>query len=272
MKEGVYLIKNSIIENTDDKSSIRSIERAFIIMEALATNGGEAKGITELSNITKLSKTTVHRIISTLCKAEYVQKEISSDKYCLGLRLSYLGSAALGRVKLIEVAKNDLINLADATNMTVHLAVILDHQIVYVDKANSNLSIQTASRIGQRSYLHSTGLGKAICAYLPEEEVVNHLKIMGMPQQTKNTITNIDDFFMELHKIRELGVSIDNEENEKYIKCVAAPIYDISGNIIAAISASGLVVHFSEDNIKDLASIVKTTANRISHNMGYQGV
>lgn len=266
------MINNLTIEKDDDKSSVRSIERAFIIMEALAANGGEAKGITELSSITKLSKTTVHRIISTLCKLEYIQKEMSSDRYCLGLRVSYLGSAALGRVKLIEIAKNDLINLSDTTNMTVHLAVILDHQIVYVDKANSNLSIQTASRIGQRSYLHSTGLGKAICAYLPKEEVLNHLKIMGMPQRTKNTITNLDDFFMELQRIRELGVSIDNEENEKYIKCVAAPIYDISGNVIAAISASGLVVHFTEDNIKDLALLVKTTANNISHNMGYQRI
>lgn len=262
---------NSVTEKVDDdKSSVRSIERAFMLMEALATNGGEAKGITELSSITKLSKTTVHRIISTLCKSEYIHKEASSDKYCLGLRLSYLGSAALNRVKLIEVAKNELINLSETTNMTVHLAVILDHQIVYVDKANSNLSIQTASRIGQRSYLHSTGLGKAMCAYLPKEEVVNHLKIMGMTQQTKNTITNLDEFFIELQRIRDMGVSIDNEENEKYIRCVAAPIYDISGNVIAAISASGLVVHFSEDKIKELALLVKAVANRISYNMGYQ--
>lgn len=266
------MINNEINDKVNDKSSVRAIERAFVIMEALASNGCEAKGITELSSITKLSKTTVHRIISTLCKAEYIQKEISTDKYYLGLRLSYLGSAALGRVKLIEVAKDDLINLSDTTNMTVHLAVVLDHQIVYVDKANSNQSIQTASRIGQRSHLHSTGLGKAICAYLPKEEVVNHLKIMGMPQQTKNTITTIDDFFIELQKIRELGVSIDNEENEKYIRCVAAPIYDVGGNVIAAISASGLVVHFSEDKIKELTLLVKTTANRISHNMGYQRI
>lgn len=253
-----------------NSSSVQSIERAFIILEALALSNGEGKGITELSKITKLSKSTVHRIVNTLCQMEYIHKEISSDKYCLGLRLTYLGNAALNRIKLIDVAKGDLINLSDNTNMTVHLAVIIDHEIVYVDKANSNQSIQTASRIGQRSYLHSTGLGKAICAYLPKEEVLIHLKAMGMPQRTKNTITNKEVFLKDLQKIKERGYSIDNEENEKYIRCVAAPIYDMSGKVIAAISLSGLVVHFSEDRINELATLVKETANHISHNMGYQ--
>lgn len=259
---------NDPVDQIEEKESVRSVVRAFHIIEALAKDDGQPKGIQDLAVLTSLTKATVHRIISTLVNLGYVDKDVNG-KYVLGLRVISLSTIILNNLRVANIAQNDLDLLAKQTELTAHLAIIDNNDLLYLAKANSNLSIQTTSYIGQRSYIHSTSLGKAICAYLPTDRVKRILVDKGMRQFTEKTITTIGGYLTELERVKENGYAIDNEENEKYVRCVAAPIFDHTGSVIASISVSGLVIHIKEEDIPDLSVKVKTVADQISKKMGY---
>jgi DNA-binding IclR family transcriptional regulator len=273
MKYSGKINENEDEENKpmEDKKTVRAVVRAFCLIEALAKNDGQPKGIQELSNLTNMTKATVHRQISTLVNIGYVDQD-TNGKYLLGLNLISLSAVILNRLQLVKVAQEELDFLSIKTDLTSHLGVIDNNDLLYLAKANSNLSIQTTSYVGQRSYLHSTSLGKAICAYLPVERVMKCLNEKGMPRFTVKTITTIEDYLNELDYVKNIGYAIDNEENEKYIRCIAVPIFDFTGCVIASISVSGLVIHLKEEMFVDLPVLVKEAANRISKKMGYSNV
>lgn len=270
MNHSKVIATNENISNDhlEEKEPVRAVIRAFCIIEALAKNDGQPKGIQELAFLTNLTKGTVHRLISTLVDLGYVDKN-PTGKYGLGLKITSLSAVILNHLQVANVAQGELDLLSKQTELTAHMGIIDNNDLLYLAKANSNLSIQTASYVGQRSYLHSTSLGKAICAYLPPDRVRKSLIEKGMPKNTDKTITTIDDYFNELEHVRENGYAIDNEENEKYVRCVAAPIFDHSGNVIASISVSGLVIHIKEEMFSELSLKVRAVANRISKKMGY---
>ncbi len=255
-------------QEIEDIEPVRAVVRAFSLIEALAKDDGKAKGIKELSELTKLSKGTVHRLITTLVHLGYVDRNQDS-KYSLGLKLTSLSAVILNHLEVVNVAQQELNDLAKETNLTAHLATIDNDDLLYMAKANSNLSIQTTSYVGQRSYLHSTSLGKAICAFLPKERVEQSLLSKGMPQFTNKTIHTIEDYFVELERVRKNGYATDDEENEKYVRCIAAPIFDHTNHVIASISVSGLVIHIKEDTVPGLSEKVVASASLISAKMGF---
>lgn len=252
-----------------EKGGVRSVERALQLLEAVAANNGVPKGITELAQATGLTKGTVHRLISTLASMDYVQKASGSDLYCLGIKLVGLGGIVLSRLELSEVADEDLKELAQKTGFIIHLCVLDDHRLLYLAKANCNQSIQTASYVGQRGHLHSTGVGKAICAYLPWEKTLEHLAAVGMPRKTENTITNPEEFRLELERIRERGYAVDEEENEEHVRCVAVPLFNEKGSVVAAISATSVAPYFPEERTEEVAGLVKAASAKIAQKMGY---
>lgn len=262
------------MENSDnsrlkhrESEPVRAIVRAFTIIESLVENDGKAKPIKEIAERTSLSKGTIHRIVTTLVELGYVEKSHDS-LYSLGLKVTSLSAVILNHLEITNVAQESLNELAKETNLTSHLGTIDNDSLLYLSKANSNLSIQTTSYIGQRSYLHSTSLGKAICAYLPEERVVSGLLSKGMPKFTENTILTVDEYLHEILKVRDCGYAVDNEENEMYVRCIAAPIFDHNNKVVASISVSGSVIHIKEQSISQLAKRVTATAVIISKKMG----
>ena len=260
--------ENESHEPSHEKESVRSLVRAFCIIEALAKDNGQPKGILEICHLTNLTKATVHRLINTLVDIGYAEKDFNG-KDCLGLKLTTLSGVILNNLQVANVAKHELDLLAKKSQLTAHLGILDNNDLLYVVKANSNQSIQTSSYVGQRSFVHSTSLGKAICAHLPVETVKHILNEKGMPPFTEKTIDTVDHYLAELKSVRQNGYAVDNEENEKYIRCVAAPVFDHTGNIIASISVSGLIIHITDDNFCDLAEEVKRVAKQISRKMGY---
>nr|WP_275589218.1 IclR family transcriptional regulator C-terminal domain-containing protein [Sporohalobacter salinus] len=126
-----------------------------------------------------------------------------------------------------------------------------------------------ASQIGSRGPVHSTGVGKAITAYLDEKEIDNIIEKWGMPKRTKNTITDLQDFKEHLDLIKKRGYAVDDIENEPGIRCVAAPIFDYNGEVIAAVSVSGPTMRVTKERISKLAKKVKETGLQISYRLGY---
>jgi DNA-binding IclR family transcriptional regulator len=260
-------LKNSC----EEKTTVLSVERALNVIDILVEGKGRPKGVTEISKELGLVKGTVCKLISTLEKKGYVQRDSESDKYRLGLKFMEIGSIVKNSLELRSLAEPFLKDLEEITKRTVHMALLVDSEIVYIDKVESRQSIRMASYVGQRSFIHSTSLGKAICAYLPEEEVGKFLKAKGMPKFTANTITTVEGFLEHLDIVRARGYAVDENENEESIRCVAAPIFDYSGRPVAAISVSGTVTQVSKDILEQIAAKVVQEATNISRKMGYSG-
>ncbi len=250
--------------------NVRSIVRAFSILEAISNANGDKLGVQDLAKATNLSKATTYRIASTLVSLDYIEKD-ENNKYSLGLKLISLSAVVLNNLQLVDLAKSEIQDLAREIGLTTHLGTVDGNDLLYLAKANSNTSIRTTSYVGQRSYLHSTSLGKVLCSYLPLSRVTQILREKGMPEFTPNTITKIEDYLLELEKVKSQGYAIDDEENEKFVRCVAAPIFDHTGKLISALSVSGLIVHIPESRLHSVVDAVKSRALRISRKMGYTG-
>ena len=255
----------SVVDNSPD--SVSSVLKVFGILQAL----GEQKeiGVTELSQRIMMSKSTVYRFLQTMKTLGYVNQEGESDKYTLSLKLFELGGKALGYQDLIQIADAQMHRLGKLTKETLHLGTLDEDSVVYLHKIDSEYNLRMYSRIGRRCPLYSTGLGKVMMAWLPEEEVRSMLANVTFERFTEHTLANIDEVLTELVRVRELGYAEDNEENEHGLRCFAVPIYNRMGRIITGLSLSLPSVRFEESKRAELISLLHEAAGHISAELGY---
>jgi DNA-binding IclR family transcriptional regulator len=258
------------IKNT---GTVQAIERGCMILDALG-KGKQSYSIQELSSGLNLPKPTIHRILSTLRHFGFVAQNEVSKEYHLGFRLVELGHIVLDQIDLRKVAEPFLTKLTNRVEETTHLVILDQGEIVYLDKvenASDPRSLRMVSRIGMRGYAHSCAVGKVLLSSLSDSERVKILAQKGLPQLTKNTITNLSKLNKHLTGVRAQGYAVDDEENEEGVRCVAAPVRNDQGNVIAAISISGPTVRMTEKRIhKELKTKVMKTALEISKKLGYK--
>jgi DNA-binding IclR family transcriptional regulator len=248
---------------------VQSVDRAITILETLAKDKDGCR-VTELASATGLHKSTVHRLLSTLMSRGYVEKCLGSENYKLGIRILLLGSSILDRMDLRNIAKPYIQELSNRTKEVVHLSILDDGEAVYIDKVeSSDHSIRMYSQIGKRGPLHCTAVGKVLLADLRDSEVERIIGQKGMRKYTKSSIDNLNQLKEELSLIRERGYAFDEMEHEEGIRCVAAPIYDQSGKVIAAVSLSGPIIHVTHYRMPELTEQVLETAEEISYQLGY---
>jgi len=246
-------------------NTIQSLERAITILEYLR------KGPTSLSELHRelgLHKSTIFGLLQTLVKHNYVHQERKTGHYSLGYRVLALGSAFLENCDLRKAAAPYLKQLVDQHSETVHLVIMDNGQVVYVDKIDSSQSIRMVSRIGSRLPAHCTGVGKAILAFLPEEKVERIIEKHRMPRFTVNTITTWEELKVELDRIREKGVAFDWEEIEEGLCCVAAPIIGYGNYPLGALSVSGPKLRMTEEKMSLIAGTLKEITGEISRQVG----
>lgn len=248
---------------------VQSIERALSIIEELAKER-DGIGVTELSRRVGLHKSTVHRILTVLLKFKYADKDLQSKKYRLGMKPLHLGGIILDRLDLRREARDLLKRLADEVNETVHLVVPDNDMGLYIDKIDSNQTFRMRSQIGWYVSLHATAVGKAILAY-SSKDYVDRIISKGLKAYTDKTITDPDTLLRHLEEVRSKGYAVDDEENEPGVRCVAAPIFDHRGKVIAALSISGSVLTITAERIPYLAQKVMEYASAISRRMGWRG-
>lgn len=255
-----------------NEKSVQSIDRAISILEELAKDKNGC-GVTVLSNTVGLHKSTTHRILGSLMSKGYVEKDLETDKYRLGTKILYLAGAVFERMDVRSIAKPYLEELSEKTNETIHLAVLDNQEALafYIDKVESPRanSIRLHSQIGKRIPLHSTAVGKILLLNKGEEKVRQLLAVNGMPKFTPNTIDNIEDYLQELDRVRSQGYAMDEIENEEGVRCIAAPIFDRKGKVIAAISISGATIYTTIDRIPELSNAAIETAKHISCQLGF---
>ena len=223
--------------------------------------------LTEIAQLCGLEKSTVHRLLATLAAEGLVDQDPETDRYRLGLTLLELGMAVHQRLDIRSEALPVLRKLSERADDTVHLGVPRGAHVVYLEKVESRHAVQMRSRVGERMPLHSTGIGKAILAFAGDAAVATVLEA-GLEQRTANTITDTCDLRYELERIRARGFSIDMEENEEGVRCVAAPVFDHQMHVAGAISIAGPAFRFSEARISELGIEVATAAQEVSHRLG----
>jgi DNA-binding IclR family transcriptional regulator len=262
------------VVKTKNTGTVQAIERGCKILDALGTRK-QSYSIQDLSSRLNLPKPTIHRILSTLRHFGFVAQDEVSKEYRLGFRLVELGYTVLDQIDLRKIAEPFLTKLANRVAETVHLVILDQGEIVYLDKVekvSDPRSLRMVSRIGMRNYAHSCAVGKVLLAPLSDDERAQIVEKKGLPQLTRNTIVNFSKLNKHLAEVRAQGYAVDDEENEEGIRCVAAPVRNDRGSVIAAISISGPTVRMGEKRIhNDLKSRVMKTALEISKKLGYKG-
>lgn len=252
-------------------SGIQSIDRALRILEVLS-NYKDGLGVTDLGNIVGLHKSTTFRILSSLADNGFVKKDTVTEKYKLSYKILNLASNTLDSIDIRDIAKPYIEELAHSTQETIHLAVLDNDVAIYIDKVESPRmnSIRMYSSVGRKVPLHCTGVGKVLISNLEFKEIKKILKEEEMIGYTDNTITNYEDLMKELKTIKENGYGFDEIEHEEDIRCVAAPIFDIGGDIVAVISIAGLTKYLTKERIPEVLKELLNATKSISKELGYR--
>jgi len=247
---------------------IKVLNKTFSILEVLLQQGS-AMNMTEISKKLDLYPSTTHRILDTLKHWGYVEQEPDNQEYQLGLKVLELGMAKLQQIDLVREATPYLKELVKQCNETAHLGVLEEGDVLYLAKEESSQTIRMCSYVGKRAPLHCTALGKVLLAFLPEEERKKILEQKELPRLTDNTITDRNKLEKELSKIQKQDFALDQEENEKDVRCIAAPIRNYQGKVIAALSISSPSYRINTNQKKDLKKSLLQISKEISKRLGY---
>lgn len=248
--------------------NITAVLRALAILDLLYQANGEL-GITEISQELSLHKSTVSRLLTTLVTAEYVHQNPVTKKYYLGIHLVQLGMTVLNQIELRKVARPYLQELMNLSNEAIHLGIMEQNEVIYIDKLDAEHGLMMGSRIGGKSPGYCTGLGKVLLAFSPPDKLKQLLAQDQLFRFTANTITNPATLAEHLKQIRAQGYAIDDEEHELGVRCVAVPIRDHTGSVIAAVSVSGPTLRMTREKLDRLIPEIIATGNRISKALGY---
>lgn len=246
---------------------VRSVTRAFEILNRIGTTNGTTAS--DLSRDMNLPKSTVHDILSTLEAQGIVVKDPELMTYGLGWHLFELGRMAQENMELRKIAKAPLERLFRILDETVHLTVLDNGEVLYVDVFESSKRLRTYSVIGVRAPLHCTAVGKAMMAYMDETTVDRFIEQYGLARFTERTITDRETLLEELRRVRAKGYAVDDIEHEPGVRCVGAAIRDHSGSVFASISVSGPTARITPNRVSELGGLVKETADEISQRLGY---
>ena len=227
-------------------------------------------GISDLAKRLGLAKSTVHRLASTLLDEGILEQNSGDGKYHLGLALFELGAMVRRKMDFTMEARPFLRTLMEKTGETVHLAILDHDSILYIITHESKQALRMGSKVGTRAPVHSTAVGKALLAFLPEEELERILVARGLPASTPSTIVDAKALRRELAAVRARNYAVDDEESEIGLRAIAAPIRIYSGNVVAAISIAGPVHRMARKTLLGWVRELVDAADAVSQRLGWQ--
>lgn len=246
----------------------RTLLRAIDVLELLSKNK-EGYTLSQLSTVLESPKSSIFDIMKTLVYKGMVVEDNQSGitKYKIGLQSFLIGSSYLNDIDIVNIAKNDLIALANKMQSTTFMAILDDNMVTYLYKYESEKTIITTANIGSRRSIHSAALGKVMVAYSSDEELKEAIQKTDFVAYTEYTITSVEKYLDELKEVRQNGYAKSDREDTLQQVAAAAPVFNHDGQVIAAISCVGF--YESQINLDDLGLIVKQVANSISLKLGY---
>jgi DNA-binding IclR family transcriptional regulator len=251
-----------------ERSGVQSIERAFSILNQISQHRGI--GLAELSKKVGLHNSTAFHLVRTMVELGIVRQDKDSKRYHLGRVIFSLAANSMGEVELVGAATPFLENLAELTGETSHMALRSGSDVVIAAKVAGMGAFQLVERKGGVRPFNCTALGKVLLSGLGDDELREFMATMPMAAPTPKAITSKDLLLEEVMRVRESGIGFDDAEYDGEVRCLAAPVYDFRGQMIAAIGVSGPVWRISLQRLHQLAEQVKSAALDLSKELGYK--
>lgn len=244
---------------------INSVERTIKILELFAEKG--ELSVAEAAAHLRLNRSTCHRFLVTLRELGYLVQNTLSH-YRLSFRIFELGNKVANRLQGRQIAYPYLKELSSLFNETINLGYWDNNEIIHLDKIDSSEILRIDPGIGSRVPAYCTGLGKAILAFLPEEDLSNFLKSVLLKDMTPNTITKKEKLVQELERIRKQGFATDREELSIGLRCVASPVFDYTNYPSYSVSVAGPSSRMTKEKITVMKEEVKRVCRELSKSLG----
>jgi len=216
----------------------QSLDRALVMLLTIARSPSPGLSLAAASKTLGYSKATAQRLLRTLVSRDFLQYDEGLEVYSLGVANVRLGSEYLHRLDMRAVALPTMRALVSETRETAHLGIISGTDVVYIELVDSPQPVRMFSRVGDAVPSYATATGKAILAWLGDDQLTSHLPAT-FEARTPNTMLSEEDLMANLRLTRERGFSIDNSENREGLRGYSAPIFDFSGAVVAAVSIGG---------------------------------
>jgi len=260
------------VAQNEDRYNIRSVERALRLLSVMSD--GKSRTLTELSEEIGINSSTTFRLLTTLACNNYVERDCQTIAYRVGIACLELARAYQESSDIRRVALPELESLRNETKETVHLAVLDKMEVVYVEKLRGLHAIGIMhSQVGGRAPAYCTGLGKVLLAYTDPGLVRTYYTKTGLHRYSKATIHSVDALLAHLEKVRSQGYALDMGEHEAEVRCVAVPIFGMSGKVLATISVSGPASRMEPlETQTELIQRTRKAAYAISTRLGYRTV
>ncbi len=245
---------------------VQTVTRAIQVLQCLAAR---PRTLSEVSELLGVHKSTALRLLQTL-EAENFSRRDSNGRYLIGFGIIPLAESAIEQIDIRAIAHPRLTRLAAQLGHTVHLAQLIDDNLIYVDKVGGTGTVAMGSRVGLPAELHTTAVAKIIVCYLPEPDRTRLIEGTEFRRYSPTTITNATDYLAELQRTRERGWAEDDGEKEDYINCIALPIHDPSGRVTIGLSVTALRAAAPLEGLRELLPQIRSVADAISADLGWR--
>jgi len=253
---------------SNELGGIQAVERALRLLECLSADPS-GKRLSQLAEEAELAPSTAHRVLQTLVRAGYVSQDSRDGRYRLtGKLLDVASRIAIGKDLRVQALPH-LRRLRDLTGESSHLAVLDGDQALTVESVLSTERNLVDCRVGERAPLHCTAVGKCLIAFLPPDKLEERLSTLELTRFTEHTICTVVGLQENLAEARQKGYATDWDENEIGVRCIAAPVRDAYGEVIAAAGISGPATRITRQGVNELAAHVLDAAWEISRVAGY---
>ncbi|HZK54279.1 MAG TPA: IclR family transcriptional regulator [Desulfosporosinus sp.] len=252
------------------KDTVHSVDKALAVLEALGRV--DEIGISDLNRELGIGKGTIHRLITTLRINGYVE-QTETEKYRMSLKLFEMGNKVVNRLGIRKIANPYMEQIARDTKETVNLGVLDGGEVIYIERIESLEPLRMGLEVGTRVPVYCSALGRAIISYYTPDEINNILTSIvnkgRMTQRTENTVTDPKILMKRMQIIKEQGYSFEDEEIATGLRCVAAPIFNFTGKVVAAVSIASPKVRLTDEVLPEFVALLKKSTKEISIRLGY---
>jgi IclR family transcriptional regulator, KDG regulon repressor len=250
-----------------DYRTLSSLTNALRALKCFTMDEPE-KGITEIAQTLNLSKSTVHRVMTTLAEEGFVRRDEATHRYRLGLNVLSLGGIIMSNLEIYREGQHLLEEFLNRFDETVHLAVLEDYQTVYVSKLECNHPVKILTHVGRKNPLYCTSSGKAILAFQNEATLAEVVR-RGLARFTDTTITTSSELHTELERIKKDGYATSHGELRDGVNSVAVPVRDYTRDVIGAVTVVGPAGRFTAQKMQAFAKQLGAIGKEISSRLGY---
>lgn len=248
-------------------SGVQSLVRAFSILGEIAERP-HGLSLAELSKTVGLHNSTTFHLVRTMVSLGYIRQDLRTKRYHLGRMVFSLAASSRSEIDLLGLATPIVEELAQRSGETTHVAIFTGNEVTIVAKSAGSGAFQLQERHGGIRPAHATALGKVLLAAATEAEVEHYLKAHGLPALTDRTITEPKRLYREIESVRAAGIAFDDGEFNAEVRCLAVPVHDFTGAVVASIGISGPVWRVTLQSLGEMQVIARAAAKKLSEELG----